>query len=37
MESLTEEQIAADCVGILKKMLKHDIPAPIRVIRSVCH
>ncbi|KAK7109291.1 spermine oxidase-like isoform X2 [Littorina saxatilis] len=34
MESLTEEQIGEDCVEVLKKMLKKDIPPPVRVIRT---
>nr|KAG5705245.1 hypothetical protein BaRGS_011271 [Batillaria attramentaria] len=34
MESLTEEQIAEDCVKVLKKVLKKDIPAPLRIIRT---
>lgn len=33
IESLTEEQIGNDCVAVLKKFLKKDIPSPKRVIR----
>lgn len=33
MESLTEEEIGADCVAVLKRLLKRDVPAPVRVIR----
>ncbi|XP_064599632.1 peroxisomal N(1)-acetyl-spermine/spermidine oxidase-like isoform X2 [Liolophura sinensis] len=34
IESLTEEQIGNDCVAVLKKFLKKDIPKPKRVIRT---
>ncbi|KAL8572691.1 hypothetical protein ACOMHN_049820 [Nucella lapillus] len=34
MESLTEEQIGEDCIKALKNILKKDIPAPIRVLRT---
>lgn len=34
MESLTEEQIGEDCVKVLKKVLKKDIPSPIKIIRT---
>lgn len=34
MESMSEEQIAADCQNILKKFLKKDIPKPNKVLRT---
>lgn len=34
MESLSEEQIAEDCQGVLKKFLKKDVPKPSKVIRT---
>ncbi|XP_076461064.1 spermine oxidase-like [Babylonia areolata] len=34
MESLTEEQIGEDCIMVLKRILKKDIPAPVRVLRT---
>ena len=33
MESMSEEQIAADCQNLLKKFLKKDIPKPNKVLR----
>jgi len=35
MESLSEDQIAADIQGVLSKFLQKDIPLPSRVIRYV--
>ena len=35
MESLTDEQVMEDCTNVLKRMLKKDIPYPIRIIRCV--
>lgn len=34
MESLTDQQVSDDCVAVLKRVLRRDIPHPIRIIRT---
>ncbi|KAL8558515.1 hypothetical protein ACOMHN_038839 [Nucella lapillus] len=34
MESLTEEEVGRDCAQVLKKVLKKEVPAPVRVLRT---